>query len=804
MTDVSATIRLRPTRIALLVRPTDFSAIRKFMRVSACLWGGIYNPIVPVFRSYPKDWSPVPPEERHTGAEVARGYINFFEPDAYVEAEPDLLKKIGLDAIYSESLLDKRVFPLKEFLTCEMHRDYTQLAAGLGIVDALKHVYETKLRFKQREEHPAILVKPSRGSTIAEAMFGVYPTDKPSMYIAQAYSDVFKPTSMDETPDAWITVYKDGAVTPFRMTEYKLEAMRSWHHDLVIYVFDPTKGTDLIDLWNLRLQSNPLLPIPIGWWPDLADEVGKTIMAQFRPLQGNPNGVMHHTTIEFARSINEEQRDELLANLSPDLPRGSYAHKAWRDRVWEQHAGEGIFPKISRLQITAKERRITLKVQDNDSPKIDFQTLEPEFSSFYVGSHHARWVNSINLNTYPKHHIATVLPFNVTDPSWPSLDYIMRKRVVIGTEGWSFVQRFKDDTQTIQFLTQEEAIIGSLKQLGIEANLSEPGRIAKQVFQSFGGMHNIHLLADSETLEFLNKMAGGVRKRGKGEVEEVFNRRTMSAKKVSELMARRNQREPWVKTTISSFTDCNVLSLGLTTECPHCSIKNWHSLTDTDYEIVCERCLKHYPFPQGTLKAKNGNWSYRVIGPFSAPDYARGSYGVLLALRVLHQTCNTMGEMTFSPSLEIEVDEGPPCEADYVAWIPTEASIEALPPKLVIGEAKSFGRGNLIKPHDLTQLRRIAGKLPSAIIVISVMRDSFTAGEKRILSPFIRWAQRLNKKTWAPTNPVILLTGVELFYEVNLDLTWREKGGRHAEFASHHHTHNLRMLAEATQEIYLD
>ena len=54
--DVSATVRLRPTRIALLVRPSDLTSIRRFMRACTCLWGGVYNPIIPVFRSCPPDW----------------------------------------------------------------------------------------------------------------------------------------------------------------------------------------------------------------------------------------------------------------------------------------------------------------------------------------------------------------------------------------------------------------------------------------------------------------------------------------------------------------------------------------------------------------------------------------------------------------------------------------------------------------------------------------------------------------------------------------------------------------------------
>ena len=95
MTDLSATIRLRPTRIALLVRPSDSASIRAFMQVCTCLWGGIYNPIIPVFRERPAEWSEDIPDFL-TGAEIARGYVEFFEPDVFVEAKPNLLERIGL------------------------------------------------------------------------------------------------------------------------------------------------------------------------------------------------------------------------------------------------------------------------------------------------------------------------------------------------------------------------------------------------------------------------------------------------------------------------------------------------------------------------------------------------------------------------------------------------------------------------------------------------------------------------------------------------------------------------------------
>ena len=802
MSDLSATIRLRPTRIALLVRPTNLSAIRTYMRICACMWGGMYNPIIPVFRSRPNDWRTEFPK-RLTGADITRGYVRFFEPDAFVEADPNLLEKIGLGAVRDKDGIRKRVIPLRELLSCQGHHNWSELAMGLGVIDVLKHIYENERRFELRDKHPACLVKSSRGTALVEAMFGLYPTDKPSGYIARAYRDVFKPKILEATPETWLEIYKRGAVTPFRVTGYQLESRRSGHHDKVIYVFDPAKSTDLIDLWNLRIEPNPLLPIPIYWWPDLVDEVGKVIMDQHRPLQGNQHGVMHRTTIEFARSIDEARREDMLAMLSPELPGGSWVCKAWRNRIWERWEDELIVAPRP-LRVTAQEKHVRMTVRGKNPPITNFQALAPDFASLYGGGSDRRWVNVVNLRAIPRQDIATLLPFNSTDPSWPNLNY-SGERVIVGTEGWTFVQNYKESTETIRLQTQEEAVIGSLKRLGVEARLSEPGHIAKQVLHHLGGIWGVHLLADLETLKLLNEMAGGIRKRkdSEGEIEEVFERRTRPERKWNELIARRCQRRSLPKIGISHFTNRNVLRLGLATKCPHCTAENWHSLTAADYEISCERCLESYPFPQGALRPNNRNWSYRVIGPFSAPDYARGSYGALLALNVLDQIDSSDSEMTFSTALELRVDDGHPCEADYVAWIPRNSLGEILHPELVIGEAKSLGDGDLIKPHDLTQLRRIAKKLPGATIVISVMRDEFTEGEKRILLPFVKWTRRLDKNR-VPTNPVILLTGVELFHDFRLRLTWKNKGGRHAKFADSKYTRNLRKLAEATQAIYLN
>lgn len=800
MTDLSATIRLRPTRIALLVRPSDFPSIRTFMRICACLWGGAYNPIIPVFRVRPQDWRPDVPDSL-TGAQIARGYVEFFEPDVFVEAEPDLLERIGLGVLRGTGGLHPSVIPLDHLLACRRNREWSELELGLSIMDVLKDVYESERRFQLRDERLAYLVDRCPGGGLVEALFGLYPNDEPSTYFARAYGDVFKPVVVEATPDTWMKVYMEGGLSPLELTAYRLERQRRWRNPKY-FVFDPAKATDLIDLWNLRIEPSPVLPVPLDWWSELAREISRYVADVHRPLQGNLDGVMHRTTVEFARSIAQDTRRACLDMLDSELPQGSWGSKTERTPVWERHVGPDV--ELPRpLRLVAKERSLTLTVAEGGAPMTEFPTLSPDFASLY-GTTRARWVNVLSPMSFGRADIATVLPFNVTTSAWPRLHFL-HERVVVGTAGWSFSQSFKDSTQTVQLPTREGALVASLEQLGVSAVLSDAGQIAKQILQHLGGLDGLDLLAYPDTLKLLNAMAAGMRIRNQGdaEVEEVFDPRTRSEQHWKAHLAERGNRGRLWAPDIASFTDRNVIRLGLTTRCPKCTVSNWHSLTTADYVLSCERCLEKYSFPQGALDPHNGNWRYRVIGPFSAPDFARGSYGTLFALKALKGLSLLPECMTYSTALELQLGDDGPCEVDYAAWITRRSLDHVDPPSLVFGEAKSFGEGDLIQRRDLSQLRRVATRFPGAFIVISVMRETFTQGEVRKLLPFVKWARRLNAQ-WQPTNPVILLAGAELFPETSIESAWRNRGGRYEPFAHFRWTHSLHGLAEATQAIYLD
>ncbi|MGH8427324.1 MAG: hypothetical protein ACRES7_04985 [Gammaproteobacteria bacterium] len=274
MPELSAEILLRSTRIGFLTSPTDLTSVRKIMRACTCLWGGVFNPIIPVFTITPKEWRGEI-YRRLKGTDVAKGYVEFFEPDVYAESKKGLLEKAGLGALREGNKFHPQTTTLKKFLAPERGRNWSEPVFGLNIHDVLTHIYKTEQKFVQRDARESLYVSPERENATADAIFGLYPATHSVKYIEQAYWDVYHPDKVKSSPDTWRRVFLKGATTPLRVTQYSLDTQRDWHHDFLIFVFDPTRATDLIDLWNLRLEPQPVLPVPLEWFEVLGDDIQK-------------------------------------------------------------------------------------------------------------------------------------------------------------------------------------------------------------------------------------------------------------------------------------------------------------------------------------------------------------------------------------------------------------------------------------------------------------------------------------------------------------------------------------------------
>ena len=119
--------------------------------------------------------------------------------------------------------MEPSVVSLGDLLAARDHRDWAEFSVGLGFADVLGHLYQTERRFNLRDPAEAVLVKPGRSGGAAEAMFGVFPAQKDAAYFAENYKGVFQPKELVLGPAALVDVFKNGAVTPLRVTRHGLD-----------------------------------------------------------------------------------------------------------------------------------------------------------------------------------------------------------------------------------------------------------------------------------------------------------------------------------------------------------------------------------------------------------------------------------------------------------------------------------------------------------------------------------------------------------------------------------------------------
>src|ERR1044071_7319008 len=141
MASGSLKVKLRPLRLGFLVPPHDETAILTAIETSSFLWGGTFNPILPVFERLPKAWKPEV-SRKVSARTVLEGYIEAFDPDFVVKSGS--LESVDL------KFDNREVIKCSEILE-SVHDDGTP-AFGIGLLEVLQHFAEQELKFVR--QHP--------------------------------------------------------------------------------------------------------------------------------------------------------------------------------------------------------------------------------------------------------------------------------------------------------------------------------------------------------------------------------------------------------------------------------------------------------------------------------------------------------------------------------------------------------------------------------------------------------------------------------------------------------------------------
>ncbi|MCY3741489.1 MAG: hypothetical protein OXH00_10750 [Candidatus Poribacteria bacterium] len=782
MNNIRVDIRLRPIRFGFLVRPDDKKKIIEIFRINTCLWGGIFNPIIPFFNRVPSWW------ERHgfrfeNAKQIINGYLDFFEPDFLVEAEEGLADGFGYDS--------ERVLQLSDILEKSEEERWNKF--GLSVHDLYSELYQEEFRFELRHQRNMVHVEPKERAFVGfvAANFGSFPTQEGLGYFEHNYKGVFNPEHKLLDAAVLSELYQSGYSSAVGICCAKLRIDFHDLGDIRLFILDAKKSRDLVDFWNLRAVHEHVLPVPIQWIKELSPFCKKLILDNYHSLRGDAEKIRLSLTSMYSRSIPEDDIEEIHRNYLRVDKKGANTIQTWYPSIWGKKS-EKIF-RTTRPTLEAEKKNMDVQIS-RDNPEIRFDTLFPEFANEYGNQY--RVANVVRLQDWGyADQITTVFPCDYRNPIFPKFRFRMEP-LLPTTEGLVIFPKYRDSSEQWDLVDGTTAFNQWLNGKQASATLSDAGSATQQIIETLGGSAGVSCIAHKGVIELLN------------EISRRSITKTAHYKEFENKIGNAIGNKNWKKRIFENLVERKVVELGLELKCSKCSKWSWYSITQLDYLLTCSFCLKQFDFPiTNPIGGKHARWAYRLMGPFALPDYAGGGYAAALGILFFASIIGRTGgsKVAWSSGQELTLPMGEKVEVDFMLWYQREETLALnYPTEMVFGETKSFGE-EAFTPDDVNKMKLLAEAFPGSTLVFATMKDKLSQKEINRIRKLAQWGRRYDKDRKQTRAPVIVLTGTELFAEMSLEESWKEKGGKHKNFIGSGwvRTENLRVFANLTQQLYL-
>ncbi|MGH7298153.1 MAG: hypothetical protein ACRELB_24650, partial [Polyangiaceae bacterium] len=533
---ITAHRRIRPIRFAFAVDPRRREHLMSAFRVNTVLWGGRFNPIVPVFGRAPKGWG-----TPSSAAEIVRGILDVFEPDFVVTPKGMDVAKFGV--------APSQTLELDAMLTREGLGE-----CGLGVMPLYQRIYKEEVRFLRKNPLHVLLPRfaQPRWSLFAAACFGSYP-DGALDFFAQGFRDLGGVVE-DLTEVNYLDAPSRG-MTPLALGSWRLEERGVSGPPRTFFVLDPASTIDLIDLWNLRALGWRIRPIAIQSALRLTGDITKVLTSEHAP---HPS-ISRRATILKSRSASMVAFSDFAKALSPPGEHAVFQH--WMPRL--EHHEARVLDRVERIEVSAGNGEVEVRVEGD---RVSFRALAPEFVPATFMDQ-PRFANVVTLRSHDASDIAALVPKDVADLDRLTANWGARPGLL------------RTSSEGLTVLTDRDALISwrALKGIHVfeewlkpkgEIRLSSAGRIARRLIEMVGGPDRERLVSGVE----LVKLFGQAAQSASGDLTHEELLRVL-------LRVHQNNRATGER-RIQAMLRQGVLRFGMRIQCESCSQQNWYSLED--------------------------------------------------------------------------------------------------------------------------------------------------------------------------------------------------------------------------------
>jgi hypothetical protein len=692
------------------VRPGNLDDFRHALRLTHTLWGGRFNPIIPVGLPFDR-------------VLVKAFAVDVLLPAAQVAELVDFSKSFG--QLYWPDAMSL-VFPDGARSTSPIFVD-------------VRRPIETIRQERDRERailRQAYLFAPTVSDPLHDvllAMFGGYPSPDE---VGVDYTNIFGAALRAESVGtAIIGPGISTAITPSDIASWELKPFDpqvQFDGHTGLYLGSAASHEDLAAFWNLRAAG-----LDLRFFDRTHSERMKWITDEWlRPLiersasgkREDEIGVWSRSESEFDAKPETGERwvgrlvDDSYWSQLPVLP-----HYHWNEqRILASLALDPV-PQYS-FQLPAKPMGeqadplqtigVTVRVQGDLVHSARDTFLVPGISG---------------LNMLFSERMYPAAPFSVR----------------ISRNYFTLCISAAEDQLTIQAAKKSDLISELLKVFGIHAELSQPGVIAMRLIDQMGGLEGCGLFRFPGVRQLIERYTPLQHFTRSGAIECIRDLEpgTNRSRFADYLPSGARWTAQFV---LDHLLERRVFHAGLEFRCPNCNLEFWTPIGSVGTEVTCELCGVRF---NCTPQLKDRDWRFRRSGLFGKEDHQEGSIPVVLTLRQLNATLGRFGmqQLIFTTAMKLEPISAPirSCETDF-AFL--NKSFRG-PLNFVIGECKSaFGE---ITQGDLDNLASVASAIPPdqlKVFILLAKTGVFTADE----------VDRCKKTASALPDRVIMLSQREL------------------------------------------
>jgi len=686
------------------VNEGDLDAALQAASLNTSLWGGIYNPIVPL----------TPSKNRNETLEA-------FDPDILINLTgADLPAE--LDDRYKHRIEGPDIL-----VQMDNYTNQRILGIGFSIIPVIRHVYEKELRHSAEQSRAAVL-KPQAAPgwpEFAAFAYGSYQwLPAQDVDFEKIFRRGLRARNVD-LPELMPPPNHDALLLPLDFTAYGLQLIGgtgglSSH---IIFVGDHRSLEDLVEFWNIRATGRTVVFVPAEACKNFESIIRLVATEGQYPIN---HQVENHADLQKSPGLSDALFKE-VCDWIDTLDIGQYTRSSYSPRFG--HESDDI--RVAELEASDGEEISILE----DGQMTPVKLIPPPYlTRDNIRERQYSWAVEVTMSG-GFHTPEYMFSF----PEEPAVEEVVRRgmlgepgEVRLGRRGVVMQQKWAPSTINPMPVSTKDVFQALFKQAGLRAEPSQPGQYAEQIIKKMGLLHRkCRVFKIRGVREILDKLGDGSTLT-KGNMCKIVKSTTPDEhgknwrpELYEDLVLKHGQKRPLGFTTIFDvLLDNRILRPGLSFRCKTCFKEDWYHVSEFTEEYTCRYCFASQRVPFASVH----EWQYKSDGLFRIPDSAQGSVAVILSLwRFEHLTQADCGRYLTSQNF-IASDTGKRCEIDYAYIVmgSTDTSYD-----IVLGQATRFSD---FSDGDMKNMVEIAERFPKKpFLAFSTLKEQFSNTDKERL-----------------------------------------------------------------------